>query len=86
MPRYAREPQPEGGNVAALTQWIDREFQKITEAMEQFVENPIPERTVEPTKKPNGLIVLADGTDWDPGSGRGLYWYDANAAAWKFLG
>jgi hypothetical protein len=24
-------------------------------------------------------VVFADGTAWNPGSGRGLYYYDTNA-------
>ena len=42
----------------------------------------------EPTYLFHGLIVIADGTDWNPGSGRGPYMYDANAGtpAWVFLG
>lgn len=31
-----------------------------------------------------GLIVLADGTNWNPGSGSGFYGY--RAGAWRFLG
>lgn len=30
---------------------------------------------VAPTKLWEGMIRLADGTDWDPGSGMGLYQY-----------
>ena len=38
----------------------------------------------EPSKLVEGMIRLADGTDWDPGSGAGLYQY--RDAAWRFLG
>lgn len=33
-----------------------------------------------------GMIVLADGTDWDPGSGEGLYRRNLANTAWVFLG
>lgn len=39
---------------------------------------------VEPGKPLENMIRLADGTDWDPGSGRGLYQY--REAIWHFLG
>lgn len=39
-----------------------------------------------PDKPSTGDIRNADGTDWDPGSGPGLYRYDAAAATWNFLG
>lgn len=38
----------------------------------------------EPTKRRNGMVVLADGTNWNPGSGAGYYGY--NAGAWVKLG
>jgi len=38
---------------------------------------------VEPERPRDGLVVVADGTDWDPGSGGGMYRYDT---AWNFIG
>ena len=32
----------------------------------------------------DGMVVYADGTDWDPGSGEGIYAY--YGAAWNHLG
>jgi hypothetical protein len=32
----------------------------------------------------NGMVVMADGTTWNPGSGAGAYVY--RAGAWRFLG
>lgn len=37
-----------------------------------------------PARVYDGLTVLADGTNWDPGSGQGVYTY--YAAAWNKLG
>lgn len=37
----------------------------------------------EPAKLYEGLFAFADGTDWDPGSGRGLYQYVSGA--WQKL-
>ena len=33
-----------------------------------------------------GMLVCVDGTDWDPGSGEGVYRRDKANAAWVFLG
>lgn len=38
----------------------------------------------EPARRFTGLTVLADGTDWNPGSGAGVYTY--YGAAWHKLG
>ena len=37
-----------------------------------------------PLKTKDGMIVYADGTTWNPGSGAGAYIY--RGAAWHFLG
>ena len=39
---------------------------------------------VAPTKVREGRICGADGTNWDPGSGKGVYCY--YGAAWHLLG
>jgi hypothetical protein len=38
---------------------------------------------VEPWRPRDGLIVYADGTEWNPGSGAGLYQY--RAGVWTFI-
>lgn len=38
----------------------------------------------EPRKLISGMTVLADGTDWDPGAGQGVYTY--YGGAWHKLG
>lgn len=40
--------------------------------------------TIEPIKPVLGDIVLADGANWNPGSGRGVYCFDNGT--WRFLG
>ena len=37
-----------------------------------------------PDKPRNGMIVFADGTNWNPGSGQGYYGY--KGGVWAFLG
>lgn len=42
------------------------------------------ERThIEPSKPRNGDVRYADGTDWNPGSGEGIYFY--NGTQWVNL-
>lgn len=42
------------------------------------------ELSVAPSKVKSGMVVLADGTHWDPGSGAGVYCY--YGSAWHKLG
>ncbi|HEY8027692.1 MAG TPA: hypothetical protein VIF60_24340 [Burkholderiaceae bacterium] len=37
-----------------------------------------------PAKLKDGMTVYADGTHWNPGSGRGVYTYENGV--WKYLG
>ncbi len=37
-----------------------------------------------PAKYGDGMVIYADGTNWDPGSGEGVYCY--YNAGWNYLG
>jgi len=39
---------------------------------------------VAPSKPQEGMVILADGTDWNPGSGAGFYGY--YGSSWVKLG
>jgi hypothetical protein len=39
-----------------------------------------------PTKTTAGMLVCADGVNWNPGFGEGVYRRDKTNAAWVFLG
>lgn len=71
----------------ALSEYLQRELQTLSGilAAEQMSGPIIKEYHVEPPKPKHGLVVLADGSNWNPGSGRGLYWYDDVVPAWKFI-
>lgn len=66
-----------------LGRWVIEELRRIGEAMKHpriFVLH------VEPTKPQDGELYYADGTNWDPGSGRGAYRYDSSGPTWEFMG
>jgi hypothetical protein len=39
-----------------------------------------------PTKTAAGMLVCADGVNWDPGFGEGYYRRDKTNASWVFIG
>lgn len=39
-----------------------------------------------PGKTFGGMVVFADGVNWNPGSGQGVYVRDKDNAAWRHLG
>jgi len=72
-------------NAAELPGWLMQEhlnLQKALNGPSSFL--TLQELHKEPAKIIVGMVVLADGTDWNPGSGSGFYGY--RAGAWRFLG
>jgi hypothetical protein len=64
-----------------------REFARIeraANAADPFME--LEYLHAEPERVRAGMVVLADGTDWDPGSGAGMYRRNEANNAWVFIG
>ena len=70
--------RPTGGNG-------QQEFEQVSRAMSEPNDMLLLEmRYVAPAKPRDGMVVLADGVNFNPGSGGGYYGY--RAGAWRFLG
>lgn len=72
-------------NPAQIPAFLAQELAKIAQAAQtpdQFL--PLDPQHNPPSKYRDGLVVFADGTDWNPGSGAGVYVY--RGGAWHFLG
>ena len=68
-------------DIAQLCNWMNQELARIEDAlkkMELVTYNAVP------TKPFEGMVVIADGTNWNPGSVQGVYWFDGTS--WNFLG
>lgn len=63
---------------------VNTELEQIEQAFaeQDFVQ--LVTTNVEPAKPRDGLTVLADGVNWNPGSGQGVYTY--YNGAWRKLG
>lgn len=80
--RYvATNPPDDPGAIAAF---LREELAKIQAAYNVLADGQIDVTTVAPTKPREGMIRLADGVTFNPGSGKGVYCYYSNA--WHFLG
>lgn len=72
-------------NPAELPGFLMRELQAIHEAAhrsEQFLE--LQKLNAQPARLREGMVVLADGVNWNPGLGAGFYGY--YGGAWAKLG
>lgn len=76
--------EPEQIPTGDLREYLTRQLREIAANLKGVSYVTLIERHVAPTKPRAGMIVLADGTDWDPGSGAGFYGY--YAGAWNKLG
>jgi hypothetical protein len=67
-----------------LVAWVSRELRKVQAALETGLMRHVEFLNVEPAKPREGMIRGADGTNWDPGGGTGVYaYYDST---WNKLG
>ena len=73
------------GDPADLPQFLAREHQEISRSMLDPQQLLLLTTLYAAPKRPReGMLVLADGTAWDPGSGAGFYGY--RGGAWHLLG
>lgn len=85
MELYELEFPPQTKDVQELVSWATRELMRVAVAMQALTEQQLEETFVEPAKPRTGMVRLADGTQWDPGSGRGVYYYDETVPGWVQL-
>lgn len=64
---------------SAYTDWILNELQKVADSVSERDFLQLVELSVAPTKPRVGMVALADGTNWNPGSGAGFYGYRGGA-------
>lgn len=71
-------------SVEDLTRQVMNELNFIAEAFSFGLARNVEFLHVEPSRLREGMVCGADGTDWDPGSGKGVYVY--YSSAWHKLG
>ena len=83
MSRYLSKIPPT--ESAQLPDFIARELEEISRAWSEPNEFLTLDTSYKaPSKLREGMIVLADGSSWNPGSGAGVYCY--RGGSWRFLG
>lgn len=54
-------------------EYAHQELSRLARTLNQVESLELKVWHAEPTRMVEGLVVLADGTDWNPGSGAGMY-------------
>lgn len=80
--QYYPEPTPHVQDN--IIHYVETELNRVSSVVNLIGAGFVEFLNAEPTKLYEGLVRGADGSDWDPGSGKGVYvYYDS---AWHKLG
>lgn len=78
---------PPDGDLKTLVAFLRQELSSLKRELERS--QPLIELDylhAAPARLRAGMVVLADGTDWNPGSGAGMYRRNEANSAWNFVG
>lgn len=75
-----------GTTLSQLITYVGNQFRKLSSQLKLMEVDHVLMTTlhVEPTKPREGMVVTADGSDWNPGSGAGIYQY--RGGSWVKIG
>lgn len=71
-----------GGTQEQMIAWLQEEFNKLREVVNQKLDEEVKFLAMPPLKVREGMIVAADGVNWNPGAGAGLYLF-RDGSWWK---
>ena len=81
---YQPDPIGPDASLPELISFVQRENARIAAALVAKLDKGVEFLSVQPAKRFEGLTVGADGTNWNPGGGKGVYTY--YSGAWNKLG
>lgn len=80
----AYRPQNVPNDPAMLPGFLRQELENVSRGFNTAPFIKLEMTYAAPPKPQEGQVFLADGVNWNPGSGGGFYGY--RAGAWRFLG
>jgi hypothetical protein len=78
------QPGDPPADPALMQRFLREELARWKAAYEALADGFLPVVYAAPAKPRDGMLRNADGVQWNPGSGAGLYRY--GAGTWHFLG
>ena len=72
-----------GQSFERLIDYVEAQFQEIESAFLESLALELRPIHAAPKRPREGMIVFADGTDWNPGAGKGVYTY--SGGVWSKL-
>lgn len=74
-----RPTQPSVNDLDGLQNWLAFELDRIAHEFSETTALELRPINAAPKRPREGMIVCADGTNWNPGSGAGAYEYKGGA-------
>lgn len=84
--RYTPTEPPRTDSAEEIKRWALQELEKAANVINNLSEGRCAVANVAPKKPRDGMIRMADGTNWNPGAGRGYYGFDQGSGLWLPLG
>mgnify|MGYP000190695793 FL=1 len=83
--RYTKAPVP--STPEELPSYLQAELDKLATVISNIADGHMDVINVAPDKPREGDIRYADGTNWNPGHGKGLYYYEyhSNGSHWHHI-
>lgn len=76
---YTANPLPQATTVDQLRQFVEEEFKRLQTSLAETTAVELRPINAVPIRPREGMIVFADGTNWNPGGGKGVYTYSGGA-------
>lgn len=78
MSRYVPSAVPQSLS-RGLRAWLANELRRIANSLDCVNNLTLEPLAAEPARLSDGMVVYANGTDWNPGSGAGVYARESGA-------
>lgn len=77
---YTPDEVPFAKDQEKINAWVINQFNKLSSVLLNYEPEQIIYQTLHeaPAKPEEGMEVYADGSDWNPGAGKGKYYFDGN--------
>ena len=76
---YIPDSAPQAPTLDELRQWMEEELERMARVLNETLAVDLRPINAEPTRPRDGMIIYADGTNFDPGAGEGVYAREAGA-------
>ena len=76
---YIPDSAPQAPTLDELRMWMEEELERMARVLNETLAVDLRPINAEPTRPRDGMIIYADGTNFDPGAGEGVYAREAGA-------